>query len=317
MGAAPSHRFLVTGAAGFVGANLSRVLVASGETVHVLLRPGTRRWRVEEIEDRLNVHVADLTDGDAIDRLVDEVRPTVVYHLATHGAYHQQGDAERILRTNVLGLWNLLRACHRVGFELFVNTGSSSEYGRKRFAMREADMLDPDSFYAVAKSAQSLLCHHLGRESGAPIVTLRLFSVYGPYEEPGRLIPTLLMAAIHDKPIDMVSPATARDFVYVDDVVRTYLEIEKLKKLPGEILNLGSGVQSSLADVVAGVQELVEKPLHVHWGCEPPRPWDTDVWVADVSKVRRLIGFRPRVSLQEGLQRSLAWVREHESLYNH
>jgi nucleoside-diphosphate-sugar epimerase len=199
---------------------------------------------------------------------------------------------------------------------LFVNTGSSSEYGRKAFAMRETDILEPDSYYAVAKAAQSLLSRHCSQASGLPIVTLRLFSVYGPYEEPTRLIPKLMMAALGGQPIDMVAPEIARDFIYVDDVVHTYLDIDHLKTLPGEILNIGTGVQSSLQDVVDTVNALCEAPLDVRWGNMESRPWDSDVWVGDISKAKRLMGSPPRTTLREGLSHSLAWYRAHQEMYD-
>jgi nucleoside-diphosphate-sugar epimerase len=312
---ANARRFLVTGAAGFVGANLCRRLVARGEEVHVILKATTRPWRLDDIQSRLHAHQADLTDAAAVDRVIEEVRPSVIYHLATHGAYHYQGDAEQILKINVLGLWNLLRACNRVDYELFVNTGSSSEYGAKPFAMRETDVLDPNSFYAVAKSAQSLLCQHMGRTSDRTIVTLRLFSVYGPYEEPKRLIPNLMAAALGGRAIEMVSPETVRDFVYVDDAVDAYLEIDRLKQISGEILNVGTGAQTTLMQLVATMGAVHGRSIQAQWGKMAPRAWDSSIWVADVSKLRRLLGSVPRTNLEQGLSRTLAWFREHQHFY--
>jgi nucleoside-diphosphate-sugar epimerase len=307
--------FLVTGAAGFVGANLCRRLVSMNAEVHVLLRPTTRTWRIDDLRDKLQAHAADLCDEPRVSQIVDSVRPTVIYHLATHGAYPYQDDAEKILRVNVFGAWTLLNACSKAGYELFVNTGSSSEYGRKTFAMRETDLLDPDSFYGVAKSAQSLLCQQFARRSDSPIVLLRLFSVYGPYEERTRLIPHLMLAALTGAPIDMASPDTARDFVYVDDVVNALLMIDELKALRGEILNVGTGVQSSLAQVVEHTEAVCGRKLDVRWGGMKPRPWDSDVWVADVSKLRRLTGYGPDTPIREGLAACLAWFRDHRRFY--
>ena len=310
------HRYFVTGAAGFVGANLCHRLVERGEQVHVLLKPATPTWRLDAIKDRIHAHSADITVAAEVERVVDEVRPSVIYHLATHGAYHYQDDTEAILRINVLGLWNLVRACDRVGYDLLINTGSSSEYGEKAFAMRETDLPDPKSFYAVAKAAQSLLCQHLGRATKSNIVTLRLFSVYGAWEEPRRLIPTLMLAALRDSPIEMVSPQTVRDLIHIDDVVDIYMEVEKLAPLRGEILNIGSGVQTSMAQLIDAMSRVNDKPIAARWGAMPARGWDSNVWVADVSKVRRMTGWIPRVDIHEGLRRSLDWFRRHRGPYD-
>ena len=310
------HIYLVTGASGFVGANLCRRLVARGETVHALIKPGTNKWRIVDILDKVRVHEADIRDAAQVDQIVQHIRPSVIYHLATHGAYPHQSDGASILLVNIFGLWNLLNACNRVGYELFVNTGSSSEYGRKAFAMRETDVLEPDSYYAVSKAAQSLLCRRLSQMGKQPIVNLRLFSVYGPYEQPCRLIPNLMMAAICGRTIDMVSPDTARDFVHIDDITDLYLMVDALKKLSGEIVNIGSGVQSSLAQVVALVEELCGRELSVNWGAMEQRVWDSDVWVADISKLRRLTGFAPQTTLRDGLAECLSWFRNHVRLYD-
>jgi len=307
--------FLVTGAAGFVGANVCRRLAERNEEVHIFVKHTTDLWRLEDLKPGLHVHEVDVCDERRVDERVAAIRPTVVYHLATHGAYARQSDADTILLVNVFGLWNLLQACNKHGYELFVNTGSSSEYGRKAFAMRETDLLEPDSYYAVAKSAQSLLARLTAQLEHRPVVTLRLFSVYGPYEQPGRLMPTLMMAALHDQPIDMVDPQTARDFVYVDDVVDVYLNVDRLKPVAAEVLNVGTGVQSTMTDVVETTQSLTGKTLQVRWGAMPPRPWDSSVWVADVTKLRRLAGLCPRTTLREGIAKCLPWFKDHAGLY--
>jgi len=307
--------FLVTGAAGFVGANLCQRLASLGAAVHAVVRPGGDPWRLAGMRDELAVHEVDINDGAAVRDLVNQARPTVVYHLATHGAYPFQKNPEAILLTNVFGLWNVLNACNEVGYELFVNTGSSSEYGLKQFAMREADVLEPNSYYAVAKAGQSLLCQHISRINDRPIVTFRPFSVFGPYEEGTRLFPTLMYAAIEDRPIDMVAPETCRDFIYVDDVVDAYLMVDRLKTFRGEIFNLGTGVQTSLRELVEATGAVNGRPVKARWGAMPARMWDATVWVADVSKMRRLTGWRPRVPMHEGLARCLAWFRDHAALY--
>lgn len=279
------------------------------------MKPSSTPWRLNGIEDGVAVHPVDITDAARVEDVIQRIRPTIVYHLATHGAYHYQNEPEPILLVNVTGLWNVVRACSKVGFDLFVNTGSSSEYGAKSFAMRETDVLEPDSFYAVAKSAQSLLCRHVGRSTRQAIVTLRLFSVYGPYEEPTRLVPRLMMAAIEGKPIDMASPTTVRDFVYVDDVVDVYMRIDALRRLAGEIVNVGTGAQTSLAQLVEALGQVVGAPIDARWDRMEPRGWDTDVWVADVSKLRKSIGATPPTGIREGLAASLAWFRAHKHLY--
>ncbi len=307
--------FLVTGAAGFVGANVCRRLVDNDCAVHAIVAPGSDTWRLRELEGQLHLRRIDVCDGEGISRAVRDIRPSVIYHLATYGAYPFQSNPERIILTNVLGLWNLLNACNEVGYELFVNTGSSSEYGEKRHAMRETDLLEPNSFYAVAKASQTLLSQQVAESPDLPIVTLRLFSVYGPYEERTRLIPTLIMSALEGRPIDMVSPETCRDFIHTEDVVDAYLLIDELKRHPKETFNIGTGVQTSMREIVATTAARHGREIDARWGAMEARPWDTSTWVADISKARRMLGWQPKVSLAEGIDRCLEWFRLNAHLY--
>lgn len=299
---------LVTGAAGFVGACAVRELLRRGHQVHALVRPQSDDWRLRPVRTELHVHGGDLADAAAVRRVVQAVRPRAVVHLATHGAYEAQDDARAILRTNVFGTLNLLEASVEAGVAAFVNAGSSSEYGFKSAPMREADVLEPNSFYAVGKAAQTHLCRLLARRSRMGIAVFRLFSVYGPWEEPTRLIPTLLRRARVGLPLCMTAPRTARDFVYVDDVLDALLNLSAVSRLRGEVVNLGTGVETTLETVVATVQRLLGDRSPVHWGAMADRHWDSTRWVADPSRARALLGWEPRHTLHQGLARTADWM---------
>ncbi len=308
-------RFLITGASGFVGSCLLRRLVEMGQEVHVLLRRQARLWRLDDLKGRFFVHECDLLDQARVKQVIGTVKPTVIYHLAAYGAYSYQNEADHILESNINGTWNLLRACKEIEFDLFVNTGSSSEYGFKKAPMKEADILEPASYYAVAKAAQTLLCSFYAKSEKRSVVTFRLFSVYGPYEEPTRLIPTLMKALDQGLPMNLVSPHIARDMIYVDDVVDAYLMVDRLKALAGDYVNIATGIQSSMADVVRIASEVSGKTTEFRWSGMPARSWDTDVWVADTSKGETMLGWKAGISLQEGLAKMWGWFQTHRQLY--
>lgn len=303
-------RTLVTGATGFVGANLARRLLRDGHEVHLLVRAAHRPWRIDEIRDDVRLHAVDVEDADRLRAVVDEIRPEWVFHLAAHGAYSYQTDVASIIRTNIVGTVNLLEACLRPGFEAFVNTGSSSEYGFKDHPPTETEWVDPNSHYAVAKASATLYCRYTAESRRVRVPTLRLYSVYGPYEEPTRLIPTLVLRGLAGELPDLVDPDVARDYVYVDDVTEACV-LAAARPGPefGAVYNLGTGVQTSLREVVDVARRSLDLAVEPRWGSMPNRGWDTNVWVSDSRKIRAELDWRPRYSFEDGFRATAAWFR--------
>ncbi len=309
-------RVLVSGAAGFVGANLARRLLSDGYDTHLLVRAGSARWRIAEIEKDAELHAAELEDAEAVARVVAQARPEWIFHVAARGGYSWQADAGEIVRANVLGTANLLEACLRTGFEAFVNAGSSSEYGPKDHAPTEDEPLEPRGAYALTKASATILCDLVARREQARISTLRLYSVYGPYEEPGRLVPALAVAALQGRLPPLVSPLIARDFVHVDDVSTAFLlAASSAEQKPGAIYNVGTGRQITLGEAVAVVRTQLGIAAEPQWGSMHERDWDTVVWVADVRKISAELGWRARLSFEQGFAQVVSWFRERRDLW--
>lgn len=303
------NKYLITGASGFIGSVLLRKLIKKGENVYIILRKKSNTWRINDILNKVKIHYSNLDDVEGLIKIVKVVKPNIIFHLATNGAYSYQSDANEIINTNILGTWNLLQACNKIDYELFVNTGSSSEYGFKKYAMRETDILEPASYYAVTKCAQTLLCSHIARQEGKPIVTIRPFSVYGPYEEPKRFIPTLMKALYFKEEMDLVSSDIVRDYLYVDDLVRVYLKVEDFKKFSGECFNIGTGIQSTIRDVVETAIRVTGESTKFNFGVMKSRSWDTKNWVADISKARQMLKWVPKNSIESGLIKTWEWFK--------
>jgi UDP-glucose 4-epimerase len=299
---------VVTGAGGFIGANLARKLCRDGYQVHLVVRPQSDRWRLNGLAEHAEVHEMDLIDAAAVRRLINAVEPDLIFHAAAHGAYPAQRDLHRMLAVNVLGTVNLLGACLERGFTGFVHTGSSSEYGFKDHAPREDEYLEPNSEYAVTKAAATLYCRHVAIDRGVNVTTLRLYSAYGPWEEPTRLIPTLIAKGLVGKLPDLASPDVARDYVYVDDVVDACVVTATAGE--GEIYNLGTGVQTTLSDAVEIARHVMGIDAEPRWGSMSERTWDTPVWVANPGHLERKLGWQARVGFTAGLRQTVDWLRE-------
>ena len=303
-------RVLITGGSGFVGANLTRRLLRDNHEIHLILRPGHQSWRLNEIADQIQRHPVDLEDKEALTRCVREVRPDRVFHLAAYGAYASQTGMERMIATNLLGTVALLDACAEVGVEAFVQAGSSSEYGYKDHAASEDEVIHPNSHYAITKAAATYYCQLTAQQQGVNAVTVRLYSIYGPYEEPTRLIPSLVINGLRGTLPPLVSPHVARDFVYIDDAVEAMLQAAAVNR-GGAIYNVCTGVQSSLGAVVDTARRLMNIPDEPVWASMPERLWDTNLWCGSPDLTAREVGWRAQTDLSRGLEATIAWMLRH------
>ncbi|MHB8611001.1 MAG: NAD-dependent epimerase/dehydratase family protein [Candidatus Dormibacteraceae bacterium] len=309
MPAAPDpKRALVTGATGFVGANLVRRLLEEKHEVSLLVRENHDSWRLADISDQVRWIQTGIDDAAGLGMVIAEFKPQWVFHLAAHGAYSWQNDPAAIWATNVIGTANLVAACLAVGFEAFVNTGSSSEYGLKDHAPREDEPVEPNSPYAVAKAAATLFCAQTARDTGAPITTLRLYSVYGPWEEPRRFIPQLVACGLKGRLPPLANPNTARDYVYVDDVCDAYLRVAREGRQARNVYNVGTGVQTTLRQAVELARRVLAIEPEPQWQSMPDRRWDTNVWVADKSAIEADLGWRASIALEDGLRLTADWL---------
>jgi nucleoside-diphosphate-sugar epimerase len=307
-------RALVTGAGGFVGANLVRHLLARGLEAIAVVRPGGNRWRLADLTGEMVETAVDLRDGDTIRRLVLDRRPDVIFNLAAHGAYSWQRDFDLMLSINVRATETLLSAAREVD-AAFVNAGSSSEYGYLDHPAREDEPVEPNSHYAVTKVAATHLCRLAAAAGNRRAITLRLYSIYGPWEEPGRLMPTLVQKCLEGRWPSLVGPETARDFVWIEDACDAFVRAaEENIDDNGSIFNIASGAQTTLRNLVALAQSRFGLDCAPRWGTMPARAWDTSTWVGDPTLAARLLGWKARTSLDDGLRRLAAWLGEHPEL---
>jgi nucleoside-diphosphate-sugar epimerase len=302
------ERVLITGGSGFIGAGLAHDLVAEGHDVHLLLRPGSKTWRLADLAGRYTPHAADLRDAAAVRRAVAACRPDVVYHLATHGAYPAQRDRPSVLATNLLGTANLLDALDGRDYRALVHAGSSSEYGHKDGPMREDDRPEPRTDYAVAKAAATLLCQAEAYK-GRPVTTVRVFSAYGPWEEPTRLVPYVIGCCLSGETPRVTAGGQPRDFIYVGDVIELLKAAARQPRAAGRVLHAGTGWQHTVRDMIEAIVAACGGRVRPDYGAEPPRPGEPRRWVASIEHTTALTGWRPRHDLAAGVERTRQWFR--------
>jgi nucleoside-diphosphate-sugar epimerase len=304
------ERVLITGASGFIGATLARTEIEAGRDVHLLLRPDARAWRIAAMAAQYTRHDADLRDPAAVRRAVEAARPDVVYHLAAHGAHPCERDRNTIFATNLTATANLLDALAGRDYGALVHAGSSSEYGHKPRPMTPADVPEPRTDYAVAKTAATLLCQAEAFR-GAPVCTVRIFSAYGPLEDPTRLASYVLGCCARGEPPRVTAGHQPRDWVYVDDVVELLRRAADCPAAHGRILHAGGGRQQTVRDLVDTAVSVAGGRVEAEYGTEPQRPDEPTVWVADLSETTELTGWTPRTDLRYGLE--LMWAARAEA----
>lgn len=314
-----TKEILITGATGFIGANVARHALERGDSVHVFMRSSGHNWRIKEIMPRLKMHKVDLRNTSEIRKAVGKIRPHHVYHLASYGAYPFQSQIGEMIRTDVSGTVALLQALRDVNrLEAVISAGSSTEYGFKTKPMKEDDTLEPTTAYGAAKASQTLWSQFYAKAYGLPVMVMRPSLVYGPYEEPTRLIPETIMAHIRKSPLKLSSPFPKKDFVYIEDVLRAFDVFAKhAGKHAGGIFNVASGTEYSVGEVVMLVRRLMDCTIPFQWGGREGRIWDTDVcWVDDISRAKRVLAWQPRHTFEQGLTKTIGWYQKNQRLYS-
>lgn len=301
------ERVLITGASGFIGANLAHDLVGAGHDVHLLLRGEAQTWRLGGLLGRCTTHTADLRDAASVKAAVAAARPEVIYHLAAHGGYPFQKNRGDILATNLLGTAHLLDALEGHDYHALVHAGSSSEYGHKDGPMRASDSLAPRTDYGVAKAAATLLCLTQAYQ-GRPVVTVRVFSAYGPWEEPSRLVPYVLDCCCRGVNPNVTAGSQPRDFVYVGDVVELIQLAAHQPAAHGQILHAGTGREHRVRDMIEIIVEVCgDGRVRANYGAVPLDTGEPARWVADLETTTALSGWRPRHDLRAGVERMWRW----------
>jgi nucleoside-diphosphate-sugar epimerase len=211
-------------------------------------------------------------------------------------------------------LIRLINATKKYDLKLFVNTGSSSEYGIKDTPMVESDLLAPINDYGVSKAAATLYCQKIAKTESLPIITLRLFSPYGYGDNENRLIPFVITKAILGETISLASKRNVRDFIYIDDVISAYMATLNKTITPGEIINIGSGKQHSVYDIVTHIVTILNSKSSLKWNTKPKQSRQIEplIWQADIHKAKQLLGWIPKISLEQGLKDTITQYKNQQ-----
>ncbi len=307
-------RVLVTGAAGFIGSHVVELLQAQGASVRAFVRYTSRHdlGRLGELPSlaEVDVYRGDLTNPEAVIGAMDGC--DVVLHLgALIPIPYSYLHPREYLHANVEATVNVLEAARRTDLRRLVHVSTSEVYGSaQRLPIDEEHPLRPQSPYAASKVAADQFALSYARSFGLPVTIARPFNTFGPRQSPRAVVPTILLQALTGDVIELGTTTTTRDFLFVEDTVAGILAAASVQGVEGETFNLGTGVERSVADVVAAAGAALSRELTVVQRKERmrPEPSEVDRLLADAGKAQRLLGFEPAVDFETGLRRTADWL---------
>lgn len=301
-------RVLVTGASGFVGAAVTRWLARRDFAVGAVTREGSNLWRLNGSPKAISRYHADLIQPSGFQAVVAKFRPDAILHSAMYSG-HPDSEAGRwaCLQSSVLATQTVVEAALRnhVGRIIFV--GSSTVYRQSADPLTESSPFDPMTCRGAAKAASAIWFRQFVRQHGLKGLELRLFSVYGPWESPRRFLPVLLRAADSGESVPL-KRGPRHDFVYIDDVCRAFERALSCDTYPGEVVNIGSGMEHSNEEAVAAVERVTGRTIAIAAEPHPGHPPDTEHWRADIGKAKSLLNWTPEHTLDSGLAQTAEWM---------
>ncbi len=315
-------KILVTGAGGFIASHLVESLVEQGHEVRSFVRYNSSNswgWLEDSpCRDMVEILAGDVRDYDLVRVAVAGCQQ--VFHLAALiGIPYSYVSPLAYLRTNVEGTYNILQAARECGVERVVHTSTSEIYGTAQYVpIDEAHPVNPQSPYAASKSGADQLALSYYRSFDLPVTVVRPFNTYGPRQSARAIIPTVMAQILEGKrKISLGNLTPTRDLTFVSDTVSGFLAATASQQTIGETVNLGTGSEISMGNLVAKIAHILECPVEIVTEAQRLRPAKSEVerLLSNPLKMQSLTGWSAQVSLEEGLRRTAAWMRERKSLY--
>ena len=312
-------KVLVTGVAGFIGMHVAKKMLSQGETVTGIdnlndyydVRLKKNRITENAGFDNFQFHKIDIAESEALKKLFCENEFDCVVHLAAQaGVRYSLVNPQAYIHSNVSGFANVLECCKTHKIKHLVFASSSSVYGNNKMPFNENAPIDnPVSLYAATKKSNELMAYAYANVFKLPVTGLRFFTVYGPWGRPDMATFLFVKAILNDQPISVFNNGDLqRDFTYIDDIVEGVIRIVKKipsASIPYEIYNIGNNRPVKLLDFIGEIEKAVGKKAKKK--LMPMQAGDLKATYADISKLRKAVGFEPKTNIEEGIERFVEW----------
>ncbi len=316
-------KVLVTGAGGFIGSQLTETLAQQGAAVRAFVRynsrrdPGLLRLSDEHLLREMEIIFGDIRDADAVTQAVRGC--DLVFHLgALISIPYSYVHPREVAEVNWMGTLNVLTASRECGVGRVLHTSTSEVYGTAlRVPIDEDHPLQGQSPYSASKIGADKMAESFYCAFQLPVVTVRPFNTYGPRQSARAVIPTIITQALALDEIHLGNLDTRRDFTYVSDTVRGFLCAAQAEQVEGETFNLGTGQEVTIRELLERILKIVGRDVRVRVDDQRLRPENSEVMrlLSNNEKAHQRLHWQPEVSLEDGLKQTVAWIRQHQSLY--
>lgn len=321
-------KVLITGADGFIGSHLVEALIKKGCRVRALVYYNSfNSWGwldtfSKNMLKNIEVFPGDVRDPNCVRKAVEDI--DVVFHLAALiGIPFSYHAPDSYVDTNVKGTLNILQACRDAEAERLIVTSTSEVYGTARYApINEAHPLQPQSPYSATKIGADSIADSFYRAFGLPVVIARPFNTYGPRQSARAVIPTMITQLLNGgKTVKLGSLYPTRDLNYVSDICRGFIHLAECDKAVGRVVNIGSGTETSIRDLARMIIKKINPKAKMASEDARKRPANSEVerLLCDNKLIKKLTGWKPEVTLEEGLSRTIEWFKNKKNLegYKH
>lgn len=299
-------RAFVTGATGFIGAALVRRLLAAQVPTAILCRPNSNLWRLGPLAKQVETIEGDLDDIASIETALMRFQPDTCFHLAWHGVGNKHRNDFNQPTRNLQATLRLIELAAKVGCQKWVGAGSQAEYGPQEGALSENAPTHPTTLYGAAKLSAFHLGSRIANHLGLPFAWVRIFSTYGPQDNPDWMIPTLIRTLLARQRPDLTAGEQRWDYLYIQDAADAFYGVGSSPEAIG-VFNLGSGEAHPLREIITLIRDRIDPALPLGFGAVPYRP-DQVMWLqADCGNLSRATGWKPKWALLDGINETIDW----------
>jgi dolichol-phosphate mannosyltransferase len=303
---------MIFGAGGFIGINILKAILEFRSDVYGVSQDHHNNWRfiANQIPAK-NLKTCDINQITQLNDLIKEIKPKTVFNLAAYGAYSKQKEYSKIYKTNFIASADIIESIKEYGFEAYIHAGSSSEYGLNSNAPDESSELIPNSHYSVSKAAVYQAIKYYGKIEKLPVLQLRLYSVFGPWEEPDRLIPVLISKARKKEFPNFVDGEISRDFIFISDVISAFISAAANIKTEffGNAYNIGSGEKTTIKELAFLCKEIFEIDHNPEFANMQNRRWDLKDWYSNPKNAKLDLKWECEANLKQALKNVAEWQK--------